>query len=159
MCNIVGNNEKVMVSTQNGKVTTVLEIPDEVFSEKILGDGVAIIPTSNDIVSPVDGEIVQIAETGHAFCIKADDGVEILIHVGVDTVNLKGEGFKTCVKAGDKVKAGQIIGSADIDFIKDSGYPTYTAVLITNLGIIDKLDVNLGDAHIGDTAVLKYTLR
>ena len=155
----MSNEMKEMVSPQNGRVTTVLEIPDEVFSEKILGDGVAIIPTSDEIVSPVDGEIVQIAETGHAFCIRSDDGVEILIHVGVDTVSLKGRGFVSMVKPGQKVKAGEQIGTADLKMIADGGYPTHTAVLITNMGIIDTMEVHSGMAEAGKTVALTYSLK
>lgn len=153
------SNVKTMVSPQDGRVTTVLEIPDEVFSEKILGDGVAIVPTSDEIVSPVDGEIIQIAETGHAFCIRSDDGVEILIHVGVDTVSLKGKGFVSLVKVGEKVKAGEPIGTADLEMIKDNGYPTHTAVLITNMGLIDTMEVHSGQAEAGKTVALSYTLK
>ena len=148
-----------MMSPQNGRVTTVLEIPDEVFSEKILGDGVAIVPTSDEIVSPVDGEIIQIAETGHAFCIRSEDGVELLIHVGVDTVSLKGRGFVSLVKVGQKVKAGDLIGTADLEMIKENGYPTHTAVLITNMSVIDKMEVHAGEAEAGKTVALSYTLK
>lgn len=153
------NNIKEMVSPMDGRVTTVLEIPDEVFSEKIIGDGVAIIPRSNDIVSPVDGEIIQIAETGHAFCIRADDGVELLIHVGVDTVGLRGRGFSSLVQVGQKVKAGEKIGTADIEFIKNSGFPTHTAMLITNMGIVDNMEIHSGEAEAGKTVALSYTLK
>ncbi len=153
------SNVKTMVSPQNGRVTTVLEIPDEVFSEKILGDGIAVIPTSDEIVSPVDGEIIQIAETGHAFCIKSDDGVEILIHVGVDTVSLKGQGFVSLVKVGQKVNAGDLIGTADLEMIKENGYPTHTAVLITNMSMIDTMEVHSGQAEAGKTVALSYTLK
>lgn len=153
------SNTKTMVSPQNGRVTTVLEIPDEVFSEKILGDGVAIIPTSDEIVSPVDGEIIQIAETGHAFCIRSEDGVEILIHVGVDTVSLKGRGFVSLVKVGQKVNAGDLIGTADLEMIKENGYPTHTAMLITNMSIIDTIEVHSGRAEAGKTVALSYTLK
>ncbi|MDO4199645.1 MAG: PTS glucose transporter subunit IIA [Clostridia bacterium] len=153
------SNTKKMMSPQNGRVTTVLEIPDEVFSEKILGDGVAIIPTSDEIVSPVDGEIIQIAETGHAFCIRSDDGVEILIHVGVDTVSLKGRGFVSLVSVGQKVEAGEPIGTADIEMIKENGYPTHTAMLITNMGVIEDMEVHSGYAEAGKTVALSYSLK
>lgn len=155
----MSNDVKEMVSPQDGRATTVLEIPDEVFSEKILGDGVAIIPTSDEIVSPVDGEIVQIAETGHAFCIRSSDGVDILIHVGVDTVSLKGQGFVSLVKVGQKVKAGEPIGTADLKMIEEGGYPTHTAVLITNMSVIDKMEVHSGQAEAGKTVALTYTLK
>lgn len=153
------SNIRTMVSPQDGRVTTVLEIPDEVFSEKILGDGLAVVPTSDRIVSPVDGEIIQVAETGHAFCIRSDDGVEILIHIGVDTVGLRGKGFVSFVGVGKKVKAGEPIGTADLEMIKENGYPTHTAVLITNMGVIDTMEVHPGQAEAGKTVALSYTLK
>ena len=100
------DNEKFIISPQTGRITSLREIPDEVFSEKILGDGAAIVPEENIVVSPVDGEIVQLADAGHVYCIKSDDGLDILIHIGVDTIGMKGKGFKYFVKVGQKVKAG-----------------------------------------------------
>ena len=146
-----------MLSPMSGNAISVREIPDEVFSEKIIGDGVAIIPSSGEIVSPVNGEIVQVAETGHAFCIRADEGPEILIHVGVNTVGLKGKGFETFVKKGQKVTAGEPIGSADLKFIKECGLPTHTAILITNMQIIDDLNPVTGESEAGKTKILYYS--
>lgn len=146
-----------IVSPQTGRITTVREIPDEVFSERILGDGIAVIPQENIIVSPVNGEIMQLADAGHVYCIKSDDGLNILIHVGVDTIGMKGRGFKYFVRAGQKVKAGEPIGEADINLIEQSGYSTYTAVLITNMDAIENMEYVLGDAQAGKTSVISYT--
>lgn len=85
------------------------EVPDSVFSEKVLGDGVAIIPADGKIVSPVDGEISTVAETSHAYGFTSEDGQEVLVHVGLETVSLNGECFKVYGKAGDKVKAGDLV--------------------------------------------------
>lgn len=153
------NNNKVMLSPMSGRVTTVFEIPDEVFSEKILGDGVAIIPTNDEIYSPVHGEVVQISDTGHAFCLRSEDGVEILIHIGVDTVNLKGMGFVSLVKPGQKVKAGDLIGTADLSLIESNGYPTHTAMIITSMSMIDDMDVVCGKAVGGETQALTYSIK
>lgn len=146
-----------MLAPMSGDAISVREIPDEVFSEKILGDGVAIVPSSGKIVSPVNGEIVQVAETGHAFCIHAGDGPEILIHIGVDTVGLKGKGFETFVKKGQKVTAGEAIGNADLKLIEECGLPTHTAILITNMQIIDDLNPITGEAEAGKTKILFYS--
>lgn len=146
-----------LVAPQTGRVTSLREIPDEVFSEKILGDGVAIVPSENDIVSPVRGEIVQVADTGHAFCIRSDDGVEILIHVGVDTIGLKGRGFTSFASKGQRVKAGDLIGKADLKLIEQSGYPTHTAVLITNMHDVKSLDIVEGSADAGKTKIIFYS--
>lgn len=144
-------------SPQTGRCVSVIEIPDEVFSERILGDGIAIIPTENDVLSPVDGVIVQVAETGHAFCIKSDDGIEIMIHIGVDTVNLRGKGFKCFVKNGDKIKKGDKLASADIEFIEQSGFPLHTALLITNSKEIKSMKPIYGNVSAGKNVVIEYS--
>ncbi|MBQ2671629.1 MAG: PTS glucose transporter subunit IIA [Clostridia bacterium] len=149
-------DEKYLLAVQTGKVISIRKVPDEVFSEKILGDGVAIIPSEDDVVSPVDGEIVQIAETGHAFCIRSEDGVDILIHIGIDTVNLKGEGFESFVSVGQKVKAGDKIGKANIKLIKEKGYPIHTAVVITNMNDLKDMKPIFGNAKIGETKIVSY---
>ena len=128
----MNNDLSFMVSPQTGMCVSIVEMPDEVFSERILGDGIAVIPEKDEFFSPVDGEVVQVAQTGHAFCIKSNDGVEIMIHIGVDTVELKGEGFECFVKPGDKVKKGDKLATADIKMIKEKGYPLHTAMVITN---------------------------
>ena len=150
------NNEKCLVAVQTGKVISIKEVPDEVFSEKILGDGVAIIPSEDDVVSPVDGEVIQVAETGHAFCIRSDDGMDILIHIGVDTINLKGEGFESFVSAGQKIRAGDLIGKANIKLIEERGYPTHTAILITNMGELKDMKTIFGSAEKGKTKIVSY---
>ena len=149
-------DEKYLLAVQTGKVISIRKVPDEVFSEKILGDGVAIIPSEDDVVSPVDGEIVQIAETGHAFCIRSEDGVDILIHIGIDTVNLKGEGFESFVSVGQKVKAGDKMGKANIKLIKEKGYPIHTAVVITNMNDLKDMKPIFGNAKIGETKIVSY---
>lgn len=148
--------EGFMVSPMNGKMVSVREIPDEVFSEKILGDGAAVIPEDDTVVSPVDGEIVQIADTGHAFCIRSDDGLDVLLHIGVDTVNMKGEGFESLVSVGQKVKKGEKIATADVKLIEEKGYPLHSAVLITNMQEIENMDTYTGEARAGETKLISY---
>ena len=149
-------SEKFMVSPMHGRMVSVREIPDEVFSEKIIGDGAAIIPDEDEIVSPIDGEIVQIAGTGHAFCIRSDDGLDVLLHVGVDTVNMKGEGFESFVSVGQKVKMGEKIGTADVKLIEEKGYPLHSAVLITNMQEIENMETYSGEAQAGKTKLISY---
>ncbi len=149
-------NEKYLVAVQTGKVISITKVPDEVFSEKILGDGVAIIPVEDDVVSPVDGEVIQVAETKHAYCIRSDDGADILIHIGIDTVNLKGEGFESFVSVGQKIKAGDLICKANMKLIKEKGYLTHTVVLIVNMSQIKDMQTVFGDAKIGETKIISY---
>ena len=115
-----------------GKYITLKDIGDGVFSEGMLGQGCGIIPESGIVFSPVNGEVVSIADSLHAIGLNSDDGAEILIHVGLDTVNMKGRGFKPLVKVGDKVKAGQKIMEFDIGAIKAAGHPATSAFIITN---------------------------
>ena len=157
MFNFKNEAHKFFVSPQSGRAVSIMEIPDEVFSEKILGDGVGIIPEEDIIVSPVDGKIVQIADTKHAFCITSDDGLDIMIHVGVDTVGLKGEGFECNVSVDQHVKAGEKIGSADINLIKEKRYPLHTAVLVTNMASVGQFNPIYGSVEAGVTKIIEYT--
>ena len=150
------NKENIIVSPQNGDVIPITEVPDQAFADKILGDGVAIIPEDGKVFSPVDGKIVQITDTLHAYGIQTDDGTDILIHIGIDTVELKGEGFKSFVSEGQKVKAGDCIAEADLDLIKEKGYPVHTPVIITNPNDVKEISLITGKAKAGETAIIKY---
>ncbi|WMJ23988.1 PTS glucose transporter subunit IIA [Paludicola sp. MB14-C6] len=150
------NEASEIFATQNGTAIALTDVPDEVFSEKMLGDGIAIIPTSNEVVSPVNGTIIDVTETLHAYCIATDDGLEILIHIGVDTVELKGEGFESFVKANDKVKVGDKLATVDLDFIKSKGYQTHTPIIITNMQDIKEMKTNLVQTQQAKTVVMTY---
>ncbi|MDK2918140.1 MAG: glucose system or component [Candidatus Petromonas sp.] len=121
------------VSPLSGKVLDLKDVPDQVFSAKMMGDGFAIEPTSGEVLSPVKGKIATLFPTKHAIGILADDGREILIHFGIDTVNLKGEGFEALVKQGDVVEAGQPILRVDIEKVKANAPSIITPVIFTNL--------------------------
>ena len=124
----------VLKSPITGKVLNISETPDDVFAQKMLGDGVAIEPTEGVVYSPVDGEITQIfLPSKHALGITSKDGLEILIHIGIDTVKMNGDGFEAVVKQGDKVKEGQELIRFDIQKIKEKAKSTITPVLITNM--------------------------
>lgn len=124
--------EKALFAPVKGNVIGREEIPDETFAAGILGDGVGIEPETGEVVAPFDGEISTVADTRHAVGITGPDGMEVLIHVGIDTVNMKGEGFEVFVSEGEKVKTGQKLLTFDIEKIKEAGYSTTTAVLLTN---------------------------
>lgn len=119
-------------SPMNGNVIPRENIPDDTFASGILGDGVGIEPAEGIVTAPFDGEISSIAATKHAIGISSADGMEILIHVGIDTVKMDGKGFEPQVQEGDSVKAGQILMKFSIDEIKKAGYSTTTAVLVCN---------------------------
>ncbi len=124
--------KNTVYSPLKGTVIPLAEIADGVFSERILGQGCGIRPACSVITSPVDGTISQVAETKHAVGVTSKDGVEVLIHVGLDTVSMNGKGFTPHVEVGDSVKCGQKLLSFDRKAIADAGFPDVTAVLITN---------------------------
>ncbi|EOH63596.1 beta-glucoside-specific PTS transporter subunit IIABC [Enterococcus mundtii] len=119
-------------SPLTGKVLPLTEVPDKVFSSGAMGKGIAIDPEKGELVAPADGEITTIFPTGHAVGLTTTDGVEILMHIGMDTVELNGEGFAKFVKQGDKVKAGDLLVRFDIEKIKAAGYSVITPVVVTN---------------------------
>ncbi|MCD1099346.1 glucose PTS transporter subunit IIA [Cutibacterium acnes] len=121
-----------VTSPLEGRAVPISEIPDPVFSTGAVGDGIAIEPTSNTVVCPADATVVTAPESGHAFGLKLDSGVELLIHVGIDTVELGGKGFDVKVKAGDHVSAGQLLVVFDPTVIDEAGYSKITPVLVTN---------------------------
>lgn len=128
----VASEAVTITSPLEGRAVPISEIPDPVFSTGAVGDGIAIEPTSNTVVCPADATVVTAPESGHAFGLKLDSGVELLIHVGIDTVELGGKGFDVKVKAGDHVSAGQPLVVFDPTVIDEAGYSKITPVLVTN---------------------------
>ncbi|CAG9709422.1 beta-glucoside-specific PTS transporter subunit IIABC [Clostridium neonatale] len=124
--------ESVVCAPIEGKAVSLKQVDDATFSEEIMGKGAAIIPAVGRAVAPVDGVVSALFETKHAIGITSDDGVEVLIHIGLDTVKLGGEHFTAYIKAGDKVKKGDLLVEFDIEAIKKAGYDTITPVLVTN---------------------------
>ncbi len=119
-----------ILSPLTGTAVALEEVPDPVFSQKIIGDGVAIIPRDGKLVSPIDGEVVSVAETLHAYGLRSKDGIEVMVHFGLETVALKGEFFTCHVKQGDKVKAGDLLAEADIQMLEEKQVNLITPVLI-----------------------------
>ena len=129
----VTEKEKIVTSPVSGKVIPLSEVKDPAFADGALGDGVAIIPENGTIVAPFDGTVSMIFETGHAVGLLSEDGVEVLIHVGLDTVNLEGKYFEKKVNNGDKVVAGQPLIQFDLNAVRNAGYDVTTPVLVTNM--------------------------
>lgn len=136
-------------SPLNGKAVPLADVPDPVFSDKVLGDGCAVIPDDGKLYSPVNGEVSSVAETKHAYGFTSEDGLEILVHFGLETVGLKGEGFTPHVSVGDKVKVGDLIAEIDIDLIKEKGLNTITPVLVSDGADDLKMTVNEGAVKAG----------
>lgn len=122
----------VVYAPLNGKVIPLAEIPDPVFSQGLVGQGCGMEPADGDLAAPFNGKVVSIPETRHAVGLVSDDGIELLIHVGMDTVQMNGDGFQLKVKEGDKVSCGQLLMKFDMDKIRKAGYPVTTAIVVTN---------------------------
>lgn len=128
-----------------GEIISIEKVPDQVFSEKMLGDGFAIIPNGNKVYAPIAGEVKVLFPTLHAIAIETVEGLELLIHIGIDTVELKGEGFTGHVKVGDNVKQGDLLITFDKEVIKSKATSIITPVLITNMDIINNISVEYGE--------------
>ena len=149
----------VVTAPFSGKLVPLSEVPDETFASGVLGEGIAIEPSDGLFCSPVDGTVETIAETKHAIGFAADNGLEILVHVGLETVSLNGEGFEILVKEGDRVKAGQPVAKADLALIRERGLKTITSIVLT--GGADEKELHCADglATAGKTPVLTLTAK
>ena len=149
----------VVTAPFSGKLVPLSEVPDETFASGVLGEGIAIEPSDGLFCSPVDGTVETIAETKHAIGFAADNGREILVHVGLETVSLNGEGFEILVKEGDRVKAGQPVAKADLALIRERGLKTITSLVLT--GGADDMELHCaeGIAAAGKTPVLTLTAK
>lgn len=152
--------EKIM-APMSGKVVDLTEVPDPVFSQKLMGEGVAIIPSDGIVTSPVNGEIVQIFNTKHAIALRSNSGIEIIIHIGLETVNLKGEGFEIYAKEGQRVKVGDKILKVDLNLIDEKGYNPITPVVIVNGGEkAEKINKNLNiESVLGNTTIMEIEMK
>ena len=149
----------VVTAPFSGTLVPLSEVPDETFASGVLGEGIAVEPSDGLFCSPVDGTVETIAETKHAIGFAADNGLEILVHVGLETVSLNGEGFEILVKEGDRVKAGQPVAKADLALIRERGLKTITSIVLT--GGADDMELNCaeGIATAGKTPVLTLTAK
>ena len=125
-------DEEVVYAPMSGEKAALEDVPDPVFSEKMMGEGIAIIPNEGKVVAPVQGEVVHVPDTLHAVGIKSEAGTELLIHIGLETVGLKGEGFTAKVKQGDKINVGDELISFDLDYIKEHADAIITPIVWTN---------------------------
>ena len=159
---VVTEEPKITVSTgttiniaspAEGKAVPLSEVNDATFAQEILGKGGAIIPANGKICSPVNGTVETIFDTLHAIALKTDEGAEILIHIGLDTVKLNGKHFKAHVKSGDKVTVGTLLVEVDIDKVKEEGYDIVTPVIVTNTFDFGDVLAVTGDVKVGDTFI------
>ena len=150
-----GNKEQEVKKEQivpltNGELVNISQVPDEVFSSKMMGDGFAMKTSDGIIVSPVEGTIVTVFPTKHAVTINSVDGREVLIHLGVDTVSLKGEGFETFVEENQKVKVGDKLVKMDVEFIEKNAKSSMPIVVFTNLSEGESVKLVEGTVKAGE---------
>lgn len=143
-----------LVSPENGKIMSLSEVKDDVFSSGAMGKGIAIEPSDGVLHAPADGKIIMTFKTGHAIGMKTKTGAEILMHIGMDTVNLQGKGFDTLVEKDQKVKAGDPLVKFDIDLIKKAGYPVTTPMVVTNSQDFDNIkQIAKGEVKVGQAVL------
>lgn len=159
MLNFFKKNKIVeLVSPMTGKIIPIEEVPDKVFSDKMIGDGVAIEPLDGKIVSPVDGKVATIFPTNHAIGLITKEGLEILIHIGLDTVELNGLGFKRLTEKDAKVKKGDPLMEFNPRLVEEKGKSPITPIIITNMDKVKKLGKNIGDVEKGNQIILTIEL-
>lgn len=134
-------------SPMTGVIIPISEVPDQVFSQKMMGDGFAVKPTAGKVVAPVNGKVLNIFPTKHAIGLQAENGLELLIHIGIDTVKLKGEGFTQRVEEGQEVKQGDVLMEVDLDFIAQNAASTITPIIFTNLQEGQSVEVKTGQVN------------
>lgn len=136
-----------------GRLLSLKEVPDQVFSQKMMGEGFAIEPAQGEVLAPVDGEVIHVFPTKHAIGLKTSDDLELLIHIGIDTVELKGEGFEVFISEGDMVKVGQKLLQFDMDLLKEQGKSLITPVVFPQSADW-KIDLKAGeDLYAGQSLV------
>lgn len=149
--------KQVVLAPLSGQIMPLEQVPDPVFAEKVLGDGVAIVPHDGKLYSPVSGKVSTVAETLHAYGFTSEEGLEILVHVGLDTVALKGEGFQSYVQAGDRVKAGQPVAEVDLGLLQSKGVSVITPILICGGAEEKQMQRAGGTVQAGADAVIMLT--
>ncbi|WP_227395343.1 PTS sugar transporter subunit IIA [Jeotgalibacillus aurantiacus] len=147
-------------SPLTGKLLTLDEVPDPVFSQKMMGDGIAVEPSDGKVVSPIDGEVVQVFPTKHAIGLKAKNGAEILVHIGLETVSMNGEGFEAHVSEGSKVSVGDPLVTFDLALVKEKAKSIITPVIVTNGDDLESIEKKAADqVTAGTDAVMEITAK
>lgn len=142
----------------SGMCVPLEEVPDPAFSGRMVGDGGAVEPTGDTVLAPCDATVAALFPTGHAIALETSDGVELLIHIGIETVNMQGKGFEKLVAQGDEVKAGTPLLRFDRTAISGAGNPTVTPVLITNMERIKSMKIAEGEVRAGETDFIEIEL-
>lgn len=141
-------------SPVKGTIVPISNVSDPTFGEEMVGKGIAIEPSDGRFCAPCDGTLIALFPTGHAFCINTTDGAELLVHIGIDTVKLKGEHYKLIAKQGIEVKKGDPIVEVDLDAVRAAGYQVITPMVISNHSKFSRIEKMTGVVEVGDTAIV-----
>lgn len=147
-----------LLAPLSGRLVRIEKVPDPVFAEKMVGDGISIDPTSQSLLSPCDGEVIQLHPSCHAVTVKSSEGIEVLMHIGLDTVTLRGEGFNPRVKVGDRVRAGDPLIDFDADYVALHAKSLLTQIVITNSDQVAKFTPYSGNVTVGRDVILDLAL-
>lgn len=151
--------ESGLLSPCTGKVVSLSEIPDEVFASGMLGSGFGVLPTDGKIFSPASGRVESVAEGKHAYTLVSDEGLELLVHIGVDTVELEGAAFSPRVVKGTQVMAGDLLAVADLSMIREKKLSDAVAVLVTNTERIEAIEYQYGACVGGESRPMRFRIR
>lgn len=149
-----------IASPLTGKLVTLDQVPDPVFSEKMTGDGVAIEPSDGKVVAPFDGKVIHLFETNHAVILESINRIQVLIHIGLDTVKMQGDGFSSHIQVGDAVKQGDLLIDFDRFKIKEAGHPAISPIVILNGDIVAEQKILIkGSVRAGKDDILSIRLK
>lgn len=159
MFKFLKSKEIEILAPMTGNAVAITEVPDPVFGEKMIGDGIAIEPTDGLVLAPCKGKVMQIFPTNHAVGIETKEGFDLLIHLGIDTVELNGEGFERLVEEGQDVEVGTPIIKMDLDVISKKEKPTITPVIITTMDKIKNMETMVGQVIAGESVIMKVKVK
>lgn len=148
-----GNNIEIGAPA-SGEIVPISQVKDPTFAEEMIGKGVAIIPSDGKFYAPANGQLVALFPTGHAYAINTDDGAELLVHIGIDTVKLNGECYTIHAKQGDMVKKGDLIVEVDLEGVKNAGYDYITPMIVSNYSKFSGLEKKTGAVSALDPAIV-----
>lgn len=148
-----------IIAPITGRIVPLEQVPDPAFAQKIIGDGIAIEPTKGVLVAPFDGHVIHLIHSHHSLVLGHESGLELLVHIGVNTVSLQGKPFKPQVQSGDKVKTGQMLIEFDIAQIKAAGLSVITPIIVANGDLVAELRTNAGDVTANLDKLMEIVLK
>ncbi|QJC53893.1 PTS glucose transporter subunit IIA [Paenibacillus albicereus] len=154
-----GKKQVEVLAPMTGRLAPLADVPDEAFAQGLMGPGAAIEPSEGVAVAPFDGTVAHLIDTHHAVIVEHESGLQLLIHIGINTVAMKGAGFKALVQTGDAVKAGQPLIEFDLEAIRAAGHPAISPVIVAEEDAAEKVDITPGAVRAGEAGKYAVTLK